>query len=96
MLKFELVDKARKILGLGEEASWREIREKYLELIKKTHPDRKRGEEEIKKINWAYEIIKEYCENYFFSFRKEDVERMDLEGRLREQFGEGDWLGRGW
>jgi len=91
--KFELINRARKILGLGEEASWEEIVQRYRELTKKNHPDKgKNTTEKIKKINWAYEILKDYYLHYPLSFRKEDVEKLDLEERLKKQFWEGDWL----
>ena len=95
MDKFEAIDKARKILGLGEEATKEEIRSKYLELAKKYHPDKtshdKEPAEKIKDINWAYKIIASYCEDYKFLFSREEVERMNPDLKLNKQF-EDDWL----
>lgn len=95
MNKFEMIDKARKILGLGEEADKEEIKRKYRDLMKKYHPDKTSGNEEYseksKDINWAYSIIASYCDEYKFSFNREEVERMNPDLKLNKQFGD-DWL----
>ena len=95
MDKFEAINKARRILGLGEEATKEEIRSKYLELVKKYHPDKtsqdKGHAEKIKDINRAYKIITSYCDNYKFSFSREEIERMNPDLKLNKQFEE-DWL----
>lgn len=75
MPKFELIDKARRILGLGEEASMSEIKAAYRKLAAEYHPDKSPDTvEEFKKIADAYEILEIYCANYRYSFRKEQVE----------------------
>jgi len=95
MPKFELIDRARITLGLGEEASMSEIKAAYRKLAAKYHPDKsplppvfkggiwEQGEkfpdaveaqERFKKIAEAYEILEIYCENYRYSFKKEQVE----------------------
>ncbi|MDD5454141.1 MAG: J domain-containing protein [Candidatus Ratteibacteria bacterium] len=95
MDKFEMIDKARKILGLGEETDKEEIKSKYRELMKRYHPDKTPANEEFaeksKDINWAYSVITSYCDEYKFSFRREEVERMNPELKLNKQFGD-DWL----
>jgi curved DNA-binding protein CbpA len=51
-----------KILGVDEEASGEEIRDRWVELTKCYHPDRNQGsddEEKIKEINEAYEVLKD-------------------------------------
>ena len=115
MPKFELINRARITLGLGEEASMSEIKSAYRKLAAKYHPDKsprppfekggkrgiskkegnfsnvEKGEnfsdaaeaqvehpdedgDRFKKIAEAYEILEIYCENYRYSFRKEQVE----------------------
>ena len=84
---FEIVNEARKLLGLPEQASFDEIKEAYHTLSHKHHPDKYGVEPEIakkmKKINEAYRILKNYCQscdeligekNQKYSFKKEDVE----------------------
>ena len=85
---FELVDKARKTLRLGQEANFPEIKKAYQQLVLQYHPDGVQGNtkdsEKIKKITEAREIIENYCrscrnsfnekdQNFRYSFKKEDV-----------------------
>jgi len=81
---FEVLNEARKLLGLGEEASLDEIKKAYYALSHKYHPDRAQGkEEEMKKITQAYSILENYCQSYNefiekkenqkYSFKEEDV-----------------------
>jgi len=96
MDKFLLVDKARKILGLDEEVTAQEVRDSYLAKIKEYHPDRCKdktvAEKMSKELNWAYGIIRNYCQNYRFSFKKDNVRRTDLDYQIQKQWEE-DWLG---
>ena len=92
---FKEIDEARKTLDLGENATLKEIKEAYKELIKKYHPDKCRGtqkkkcEEQMKKINEAYRHITEYCRNYRYPFTREEVE--DPHTEYIKGFGE-DWM----
>jgi len=84
---FELINNGRKLLGLGEQATFNEIKKTYYALAQKYHPDmhknNKDQEEHIKKINQAYSILENYCrscdecmdkiESRRYSFREEDV-----------------------
>lgn len=81
---FELVNEARKLLGLGEEAVFKEIKKAYYALSHQYHPDRLKGDEErMKKITQAYNILENYCqscdeflgkdEGRKYSFKEEDV-----------------------
>lgn len=83
-----VVNEARKLLGLGKEASLDEIKKAYYALSHKYHPDKYGGESEtaeiMKKIVEAYSILENYCQSYDdfrgkteeqkYSFKKEDVE----------------------
>ncbi len=85
MLDHKKIDEARKVLGLGEEATMIEIRDVYRKLALKYHPDKcvsgDEGEREemFKKINEANETLMMYCANYRFSFRKEDMVSSDMD-----------------
>jgi DnaJ-class molecular chaperone len=98
---FKQVDEARKLLGLGEEASLEEIREAYRALSLKYHPDRckeadkKRCEEMFKKIAHAMETIGSYCANYRFSFKETEVKKNTMDRETYEhlkRFYDG-WFG---
>ncbi|KAF6244737.1 DnaJ domain-containing protein [Nitrosopumilus sp. b2] len=61
-----------KILGVSKDATQEEIKSKFRELAKKTHPDitKKDSEEEMSKLNKAYEVLsdkesKERYDKYF-------------------------------
>ena len=78
-----------KILGLELTASTAEIKIAYRNLAKKWHPDRfisqpeqlKKAEQEIQKINQAYEIIKEYIQN---------AKNIDTKTQLKTQIYDAD------
>jgi len=84
---FELVNEARKLLGLPEEASHDEIKKVYRTLAHQYHPDKHQGdlekEEQMKKIVHAYNILENYCQSWDefigkkesqkYSFKEEDV-----------------------
>jgi DnaJ-class molecular chaperone len=81
MADFSEIEKARKLLGLGEAATLKEIKRAYRTLAHYHHPDKygsaagKETEETMKKLNWAYKLLMDYCDNYKYSFREEDVAR---------------------
>ena len=84
---FEIIDEARKFLGLGEKVTFDEIKHAYHALSHQCHPDKSGGESEavenFKKINEAYHILENYCQNcdefigktegQYYSFKEEDV-----------------------
>ena len=100
MSDFKKVDEARRLLGLGEEATLKEIKDAYRTLSLKYHPDRcpdekrKECEEMFKKISNANEIIMSYCAGYKYSFKREEVERESMDREYYEhlkRFYDGWW-----
>jgi DnaJ-class molecular chaperone len=93
MGKYDEITKALRILGLHESATVKEIKNKYRELLKEWHPDLYRDNEAIRKqktieIISAYRIIMDYCEQYRFSFSKEEIEKyISPEELWAKQFG---------
>ena len=74
------IEEARKLLGLGEAATLKEIKRAYRTLAHSYHPDKNgniAGEsiEIMKRLNWAYKLLIDYCESYKYSFTEEDVAR---------------------
>ncbi len=94
MAKFEEIDEARRLFGLGEAATFKEIKQVYRKMAFRYHPDRG-GEdpeqgERMKRMNWAYKLLMDYCARYKYTFREEDVARA---------YPEEEYLGRyayGW
>lgn len=78
MADFEVIDEARKLLGLGEDASMRQIRSAYRRLAKQHHPDTGSSSSDVevmKQLNLSYKFLTDYCHDYRYSFREEDVAR---------------------
>jgi len=87
MNKYEQITEARRLLNLSERATMNEIKTNYRDLVRQWHPDISEETEEkcteaTAKINHAYEIIIAYCNDYKFSFSKEEV---------RLHFSEEEW-----
>ncbi len=65
------------------------IRKKYLHLVKEVHPDQNSGEsaqEEVESLIRAWEIIKEYCENFKYEFSEAEFNRQYPDEKLRQRF----------
>jgi DnaJ-class molecular chaperone len=81
MANFNEIDKAKKLLGLGESVTLKEIKTAYRTLAHRHHPDKHSGavseetEELMKRLNWAYKLLTDYCDKYKYNFRQEDVAR---------------------
>ncbi len=70
----EKIQGALKTLHLSSLVSLNEIKKRYRELSKKFHPDfNKEDADKFKEINEAYKILKNYIENYRFTFSKEEI-----------------------
>ena len=79
MADFLEIEEARKMLGLGEAATLKEIKAAYRRLAHRYHPDQHIGndqsQEAMKRLNRAYKVLTDYCKDYKYSFRQEDVAR---------------------
>jgi DnaJ-class molecular chaperone len=90
MADFERIDKARKTLGLKEEATLDEIKEKYRKLAIKYHPDKCKGkskkkcEDKFKELTHANDVLMSYCGGYRYSFKKKDVQKNTMNQELYE------------
>ncbi|MCK4508980.1 MAG: J domain-containing protein [Desulfuromonadales bacterium] len=77
------------VFGLGERATFGQIKARQRELVKSHHPDQGSNPdaEMIRTINSAYEILTAYCESYRYCFAEEEFLEQVPEERLRRQFG---------
>lgn len=88
--RYRRIEEARKVLGLGEEATRDEIRDAFRELSRRYHPDCCPEEDlstcrgEFEKIVRARDVLERYCDNYRYSFRKEDIRRQPADGGLAD------------
>ncbi len=93
MGKHEDITQARKILGIYESETLKNIKNKFKQLIKKYHPDVCKMDKEVchkktEEIINSYKIIMSYCDNYKFSFKKEEIEKyLSKEEFWEKQFG---------
>jgi DnaJ-class molecular chaperone len=79
-VNFNEIDEARRLLGLGGAATMKEIKSAYRRLSHRYHPDKhddasQANDEMMKKLNLAYRLLLDYCNNYRYSFDEEDVAR---------------------
>ena len=77
---FEEIDKARRLLGLEEFSSLKDIKQAFRKKAFLHHPDKSgsqssQDEEIMKSLNQAYKLLMEYCSCYKYSFNEEDVSR---------------------
>ncbi len=101
MGNIKTIKEACDLLGLGEFASIRDIKNAYRELALKYHPDKckekhKKGcEEKFKKILDAKLFLLEYCENYPIPFSevlvREETDNNDLRAHYDQFYS--DWFG---
>ncbi|MHC1631973.1 MAG: J domain-containing protein [Methanotrichaceae archaeon] len=82
---------AVKVLNLPETATMKLIKQSYRDLMIQWHPDTCNGDPDLCKrmtqqINLAYDIVLNYCENYDFSFKENDLIRT-----ARNESGYDEW-----
>ena len=94
LITFKDIDKARKVLELGDAASVEDVKNNYRRLVLKFHPDKHNNDndekiyvEKVKEINYAYKIIMDYCMKYSISFSQDKVKDVEegeyIEDHLR-------------
>ena len=94
-MKTEEIDKARRLLGLGIDATLDEVKEAYRELAKKHHPDRNGSAENFTRIHEAYDILTEYMHGYRYSFSAGEVKKQYPEELWKEIYQNDPTWGRG-
>ncbi len=70
---YEAIHEALDTLGLPTRVSLKDIKARYRYLASGRHPDKGGDSEEMARINEAYELLKNYAENYRFSFDEEEI-----------------------
>jgi len=70
---FKKIHEALDTLGLPTRVSLKDIKARYRYLASGKHPDVGGDTEEMARINEAYRILKNYIENYRFSFSEEEI-----------------------
>jgi len=93
-IKWEKLEEARKILKLPKKTTRKEIIEQYRKLAKEYHPDHGGNEELIKKLNFAYELLMEYCDNYIIDLESTEKRKLSPDEWWFERFGEDPIWGK--
>ena len=97
MASFEEIDGARRLLGLGQNATLKEIKQAYRRMVKRHHPDVAResaeAEEKTSELNRAFQLLSEYCASYRYSFTEDDVRRAYPEEEVTERYARGWFAG---
>jgi DnaJ-class molecular chaperone len=80
MIKYQDIIEAKEVLNLPERASMKEIKTNYRRLLRQWHPDKckediEKCKEMTKKIIAAHKIILLYCDQYKYSFAKEEDDK---------------------
>lgn len=74
---------------LPSRISWRQLKERHRELVRRYHPDHAgdgADPEKIQRVNAAYKVLHAYCSEYQFDFSRQEFLEQCPEERLREQF----------
>lgn len=72
-MDYEEFEKAVDTLGILTRTSRKELKQKYLKLSKKYHPDMPQGsQEKFLEIKKAYDLLTEYMDSYMFIFDKDE------------------------
>ena len=78
---FEIIEKARLILGLEKQATRSEVQEAYRRLSLRYHPDRcseaeqKKCAKKFREITRAREVLDKYLKAYRYNFTGEDFKK---------------------
>jgi len=72
-MNFEDYEKALESLGIVSRYTLLDVKNRYLKLSKKYHPDMPDGDDEkFKEINEAYKLIQTYIQSYRFGVDEDD------------------------
>ena len=95
-MQYADIVKALEIFDLSDRVTLREIKARHRQLVRRHHPD-SAGEggdpTQIRFVNAAYAVLREYVENYRFSFAEEDFYEQNPDERLRMQFADAPLWG---
>jgi preprotein translocase subunit Sec63 len=101
MKTYQQITEARKLLDLPEQASLAEIKANYRKLLRKHHPDgssknKAERNEMTTRLTLAYKTIITYCNQYKFSFSKEEIQKyLPTEEWWFDRFGDDPLWSKG-
>ena len=80
------IHEALEILGLPPLVTLKEITARYRYLASQKHPDAGGDAREMARLNEAYELLRDYIENYRFTFSEEEIDRQFPQGHHAKRF----------
>ena len=87
-MDYENFQKALDNLGIVSRITYPDLKEKYLKLSKKYHPDMPEGDaEKFKEINEAYKMIQKYMQDFRFQLNEEEFHQQNPFSKKS-----GDWF----
>jgi len=97
--EWQAIERARKVLGLGDRATLAEMKKAYHLLSKKYHPDTREGALEgdrdmMYRLTDAYNLLMRYCEGYRFPLVPPEGDIYDAEDWWMDRFGQDPLWGR--
>jgi len=98
--KYKIIKQAQETLGLSESATMKEIKDKFHKLCHEWHPDKCKDSKTkcikmMQKINNAYKIIMNYCNNYEYSFKDDEIKKhISYEELWNIKFGDDPLWGK--
>jgi hypothetical protein len=99
--KWQQLAAARELLGLGERATVREVKQAYRRLSKEHHPDTANPATENERVamhelTTAYQTLLRHCEQYPIPLRREESDQpVDGEDWWMDRFGQDPLWGKG-
>ncbi len=93
--EWQAIDRARRVLQLGDRATLGEIKRAYHRLCKAHHPDMQgNGQEDpqeseiMYRLTESYELLMRYCDEYRFPLRPQEGDIYDAEDWWMDRFGQ--------
>jgi DnaJ-class molecular chaperone len=72
-MDYEEFEKAVDMFGILTRVSRKDLKQKYLKLSKKYHPDMPEGSiEKFQELKKYYDLLSAYMDSYYFSFDKDE------------------------
>ena len=69
------IEKALNILALPQLISRSDIKKQYYFLAKKNHPDQGGSAEKMEQLNWAYQLLIQYIDEFRYTFDDEEISK---------------------
>ncbi len=80
------IDRALEILGLPTLITKQDIKDRYIQLARRYHPDIGGDSRRMEEINRAYELLNSYIDGFRYSFDDDEVEKRYPNGIYNERF----------